>query len=515
MERPNILFVMCDQMSALALSLYGNKVCKTPNLDRLAGQGVLFENAYTTFPLCTPARVSLATGELPSTVGAYDNGAELPASVPTFAHYARLLGYQTSIVGKQHYIGPDQLHGFEERLTTDIYPASFEWTANWNPDAPKYDFDSHGGVSTLETVADAGLCARSMQLDYDEEVAERGVRKIFDLKRSADKRPFLLKVSFTHPHDPYVITREFWDMYRDDEIDLPPTPAGDLARWDAHSQYLHAHFRMGDTHLTEAQVRSARHGYYGAISYVDHNLGRLMKALSDTGFDKNTVVIFTADHGDMMGDHGLWFKKTFYEWAMRVPLLACCPGAYAPRRVSANVSLVDILPTIVDLAGGSRDTLANHLPGRSLLPALLGQSLPGPNVVFAEHTDGGTPAPRVMVRMDQWKYVLSRAFPPQLFDLKNDPLELHNLAGSSQVTAIENQLRELANQRWQLEQLEADVRASQRQRRLVHAALNKGQFQNWEYQPNLDAHTKYVRRGDSFPSVEQDAYVRYPQIDPT
>ena len=509
MDRPNILFIMCDQMSALALSLYGHAVTKTPNLAALAEKGVLFENAYTTFPLCTPARVSLATGELPSTVGGYDNGAELPASVPTFAHYARLLGYQTSVAGKLHYIGPDQLHGFEERLTTDIYPASFEWTANWDKDAPRYDFDSHGGVSTIETVADAGLCARSLQLDYDEEVLERAVRKIFDLKRSSDTRPFLLKASFTHPHDPYVITREFWERYSDEEIDMPAAAALPLEQWDAHSQYLYQHFRMGETTLTPQQVRNARRGYYAAISYVDRNVGILMQALTDAGFADNTVVVFTADHGDMMGEHGLWFKKTFYDWAMRVPLLVHAPARYAPRRVTRNVSLVDILPTIVALGGGSGDLLTPGMPGRNLVPALEGRDIAGPDVIYAEHTDGGTPRPRVMVRSGPWKYVISQAFAPQLFHLGDDPLEQHNLAGTLKAAAVQQELQALCDQRWDLGRLERDVKASQQRHRLVHAALNKGRFQTWEYQPGLDAHSKYVRRGDSFPTVEQAGYVRY------
>lgn len=511
MDRPNILFVMCDQMTAMVLSIYGHRVTRTPNLEALAREGVLFENAYTPFPLCTPARVALATGALPSTVGGYDNGAELPASVPTFAHYARLLGYQTCVSGKLHYIGPDQLHGFEERLTTDIYPASFEWTANWDKDAPRYDYDAHGGVSTTETVADAGPCARSLQLDYDEEVLERGVRKIFDLKRSADQRPFLLKVSFTHPHDPYVITRKFWDLYADDEIDLPAAPALPLEQWDPHSRYLHGHFRMGETTLTEDIVGRARRGYYAAISYVDHNVGVLMQALRDTGYDRNTVVIFTADHGDMMGEHGLWFKKTFYEWATRVPLLVHAPGRFAPRRVADNVSLVDILPTIVELAGGAQGMVPDGLDGRSLLAALEGRRLDGPNVIYAEHTDGGTPRPRVMVRMNEWKYAVSRAFPPQLFNLRDDPNEMRNLAGLPELGEVERQLQGLVEQRWDLDRLESDVRASQQRHRLVHAALTSGRYEGWDFHPGQDAHTKYVRRGDSFPTVEQAGYVRYPE----
>ena len=511
MVKPNILFIMCDQMTALALAKYGHSVTRTPTLDAMAEQGVLFENAYTTFPLCTPARVALATGELPSTVGGYDNGAELPASVPTFAHYARLLGYQTCVSGKLHYIGPDQLHGFEERLTTDIYPASFEWTANWDKEAPQYAFDAHGGASTTETVADAGLCARSMQLDYDEEVLERAVRKIFDLRRSADTRPFLLKVSFTHPHDPYVITRKFWDIYSDDEIDLPAATALPLDQWDAHSQYLFDHFKMAKTELSEQDIKRARHGYYGAISYVDHNVGVLMQALKDAGYADNTIVVFTSDHGDMMGEHGLWFKKTFYEWAMRVPLLVHAPAHFSPQRVSSNVSHLDILPTLVEMAGGSASALCAGLPGRSLVPVLKGGQIEGPNVIYAEHTDGGTPRPRVMVRMDQWKYVVSRAFPPQLFDLQRDPMELRNLAGTDSLKDIEAQLLGLVNAQWDLDQLEKDVRVSQRRHRLVHAALVTGRLDGWEYQPGQDGHTKYVRNGDSFPSVEQAGYVRYPE----
>ena len=132
MRKPNFLFVQADQLAARALPAYGNRIAKTPNIDRLAGQGVVFEHAYCNYPLCAPSRFSMMSGLLATHAGAYDNGAEFPASLPTFVHYLRLLGYQTSLSGKMHFIGPDQLHGFEERLTTDIYPSDFNWTANWS-----------------------------------------------------------------------------------------------------------------------------------------------------------------------------------------------------------------------------------------------------------------------------------------------------------------------------------------------------------------------------------------------
>jgi choline-sulfatase len=204
--RPNVLVVMFDQVTPDALGCYGNPVVRTPAIDRLAREGVVFDAAYSNSPLCTPARYCMMTGQLPSATGGYDNAAYLPSTVPTFAHLARAAGYRTVLDGKMHFVGPDQLHGFEERRTTDIYPADFGWTPNWLQPDERVAWWFHN----MDAVTDAGVAEVTNQLLYDDEVGHQGVRALHDLVRDPEGRPWLLVVSFTHPHDPYVTRQRYW-----------------------------------------------------------------------------------------------------------------------------------------------------------------------------------------------------------------------------------------------------------------------------------------------------------------
>ncbi|HEX8602871.1 MAG TPA: sulfatase-like hydrolase/transferase, partial [Pseudoduganella sp.] len=240
-RKPNILIVMADQLTPRALAAYGNRVTRTPHLDRLAAQGVVFDAAYCNSPLCAPARYSLATGQLPSGHGGYDNAAALSAEAVTFGHYLRHAGYRTILAGKMHFIGADQLHGFEERLTTDIYPADFTWTPDWQQPGVRPDW-----YHNMASVTDAGPCVRTNQLDFDDEVVYATRQKLFDLARDGDSRPFCLTVSLTHPHDPYAISRDYWDLYRDDEIDAPRVPATPDNE-DPHSRRLRGVIDIGRT----------------------------------------------------------------------------------------------------------------------------------------------------------------------------------------------------------------------------------------------------------------------------
>ena len=181
-------------------------MCHAPNLDRLASTGTVFDTAYCNFPLCAPSRFSMAAGKLCSAIGAYDNAAEMPASIPTYAHYLRAAGYQTALSGKMHFIGPDQYHGFETRLTADLYPADFSWVPNWGDEGER---DTNDARSVLV----AGVCERSVQIDFDEQVTFQAIQYLYDTARSDDKRPFFLQVSYTHPHEPYLCRKEYWDLY--------------------------------------------------------------------------------------------------------------------------------------------------------------------------------------------------------------------------------------------------------------------------------------------------------------
>jgi choline-sulfatase len=349
--------------------------------------------------------------------------------------------------------------------------------------------------------------ARSMQIDYDEDVIYCAVRELYARARSTDKRPFLLTVSLTHPHDPYVIMHEYWDRYTNEEIDSPRVEFVPLDERDPHSHSLYFHYGQDKTAITPDVYRRARRAYYGMVSYVDDLFGRVMAALDTTGFADNTVVIFTSDHGDMLGERGMWFKKTLFEPAVRVPLVIAHPARGAAR-VNTPVSLVDVFPTLLDLAGTPAESIQTPLDGHSLEPSLNGRTVTAP--VFVEHIDGGTIAPRVMVRNGDMKLVYSRSYPTQLYDLGADPDERINLAGTAECAEAEQHLTALVNQTWNLDTLASEVYADQIARRLIDTALGKGRRESWDFMSRPFAENeRFVRRGDAFPVVERRGYLPY------
>jgi choline-sulfatase len=489
---PNILLVMADQLAAPFLRCYGGTTAITPNIDRLAETGVVFDTVYSNSPLCAPARFSMMSGQLNSKIGAYDNASEFPSSVPTFAHYLRAAGYQTCLVGKMHFVGPDQLHGFEERLTTDIYPADFGWTPNWADPDGRFDWWFHN----MDSVTNAGVADVSNQLDYDDEVGFRAVRKLRDLARTADVRPWHLTVSFTHPHDPYVARQEYWDLYDDVEIPLPTTgPIADAER-DPHSTRLRHVIAADVTEVTDEQIRTARRAYFANVSYVDRWIGELLATLDRHGMRDETVVVFTADHGDMLGERGLWYKMNFFEHSARVPLIISAPRL-AAGRVSMLATLLDIAPTLMDVAGIEP---APQFDGVSLVP-YVAQPDPGRTVV-GEYLGEGAVAPIFMIRRDGWKFVWSSVDPAQLYDLDVDPAESTNLAGHpAHADTVEAFTAEI-HERWDVARIDGEVRANQRARADVDRALRQGRFTAWDHQPVTDATEQYMRNHLDLNDVE-------------
>jgi choline-sulfatase len=503
-EQPNILCIMADQLAAPALPFYGHPIVKTPHLSALAEEGVIFENAYCNSPLCAPSRFSMLTGKLPSHIGAYDNAAHFPADVPTCAHYLRDLGYHTCLAGKMHFVGPDQLHGFEERLTTDIYPSDFGWTPDWEnfAERPSWYHD-------MMSVVQAGLCETSNQLDFDEEVAFHSQRKLYDLSRGGNEQPFFMTVSFTHPHDPFAITRNFWDRYDHKDIDMPAVPPIPYDQLDPHSQRLYHVCAMGEYAQSEKRVRKARHAYYGMISYIDDKVGQLLQVLENTGLRDNTIIVFISDHGEMLGERGLWYKMSFFEWSARVPLVFHAPGRFSPRRINQPVSLVDLLPTINGIAlNGKSPTGIDTLDGQSLLPLLEGRGSENPATVYGEMLGEGVVAPLLMIRRGRYKYIYSQSDPEQLFDLKNDPNELNNLAGRPEFQELRREFYAELLQHWDKEALHKQVVDSQNRRRLVYRALRSGRHTPWDFQPYQDASQKYMRNHLDLGVLERTA--RYP-----
>jgi choline-sulfatase len=499
---PNLLILMADQMTPFALPAYGHRLVQAPFIASLASEGVVFDAAYCNSPLCAPSRAALMSGLLPSATGAYDNAAPLRPDIPTFAHHLRALGYLTVLTGKMHFCGSDQLHGFEERLTTDIYPADFNWTPDW--DHPELRPSWYHNMSS---VIDAGPCVRTNQLDFDDEVVFTAERRIYDLARSPESRPFCMVVSLTHPHDPFAIPQRFWDLYDGLAIDPPHViPPPDAV--DPHSRRLRFVCAMDETPVNQAQVLRARRAYYGAISYVDEQFARVAAALRSCALADDTIIIVLSDHGEMLGEHGLWYKMSFREGAARIPLIVHAPGRFSPRRVPHAVSIVDLLATLVELGGAKQPTVRTD--GRSLLPHLRGDD--GHDAVFGEYLAEGVVAPMLMIRHGGYKFIHTPGDPDQLFDLTEDPNEVTNLAGEPRFATLTTAFRNELYQRWNVAELRQKVLESQQRRRIIDAALRRGQRHGWDWQPPRDATAEYIRTHMDLDDLERKA--RLPRITP-
>ena len=498
-SKPNILLIMADQLAPQFLPCYGHPLVKAPTLQRLAEEGVVFDAAYTNSPLCAPSRFVMMSGRLPSQIGAWDNAAEFPAEIPTFAHYLEHLGYQTCLSGKMHFVGPDQLHGFGERLTTDVYPADFTWHPEWDQPEKRLDW-----FHNMEVVTNAGACVRSMNLDYDDEAVFKARRYLFDRAREGTDEPFMLTVSLIQPHDPYLCRQREWDLYADEDIDLPKLSPSAAA--DPYSQRLRHGYGASDLDLDDNTIRNARRVYYGSVSDIDNKVAGLLQVLEESGFKDNTIVIFTSDHGDMLGERGMWFKMSFLEHSARVPLIIHAPARYAPRRIGAAVSLVDLLPTLVDMATDGRGVeYVTPIEGRSLSPHLAGDA--GHNEALGEYFAEGTDTPLFMLRRESTKAIYSKKDPLQLFDLSNDPDEINNLAQDpgqqSAIQAIETEI----TQRYDIKVLTEKVLESQRRRALLKTVMQR-QSLAWDHEPRGRASESYIR--NSVPPYELEKRGRFP-----
>ena len=502
MARPNILIIMVDQLNGTLFPDGPADFLHAPHLRTLASRSVRFANSYTASPLCAPARASFMSGQLPSRTRVYDNAAEFASDIPTYAHHLRAAGYHTSLSGKMHFVGPDQLHGFEERLTTDIYPADFGWTPDYRKPGERIDWWYHN----LGSVTGAGIAEITNQLEYDDEVAYNATRKLYDLSRRQDERPWCLTVSFTHPHDPYVARRKFWDLYEDCPALDPTVPALPFDAMDPHSRRLLEACDDKAFDITAEQVRRARRGYFANISYIDEKVGKILDVLERTRMRDNTVILFVSDHGDMLGERGLWFKMCFFDGSARVPLMISAPD-WRPGLVDQPVSTLDVTPTLAGLAGLDISAIAQWTDGEDLAQLLNGTKTHGP--VLMEYAAEGSIAPLVAIRVGHFKLTVCEKDPPLLFDLRADPHELSNLAGDPAHANTLDALLDQARLRWDLSGFDAAVRESQARRWVVYPALREGSYYPWDYQPLQKAAERYMRNHMDLNVLEENQ--RFPR----
>jgi choline-sulfatase len=465
----NFLFVMVDQLVPFLTGAYGHRVVRTPNLDRLAAAGIRFESAYTPYPLCAPARAAMLTGRYASRLGCYDNAAILPADEPTIAHHLTNAGYDCVLSGKMHFIGPDQLHGFRRRLTTDVFPAGMDWVPTQDPEGRFV----RGGHAFNYVPPRVGVVDWTKFLSFDEETHFRALEFLRERARGARDEPFFLVASYHHPHDPFQVTRELWDLYDGAEIELPERRDPNYSVMDTWANEAHETDALD---LDDPENLTAlRRAYYGLVTYVDRKLGELLDTLEQTGQAADTTVVFTSDHGDMLAERGMVQKRCFYEWAVRVPLVVRVPGR-EPGVVERPVSLLDLAPTLLDLAG---------VPEEERLP-LDGSSLFGEGgPVFSEYHVEKVRAPCFMVRDGDRKLIYVHGHDTRLFDLGADPGEWNDLGGT-------DGLERLILERFDPDAIAVDGAASVRRRDVIRRAMERNET-TWDYQPFFDARRQYVR----------------------
>ena len=437
----------------------GDRVAETPNLDRLAAEGTRFSNAYCTYPLCGPSRMSFMTGRHPHELGLWDNEGHLGSDIPTFAHAFLSAGYDTVLSGRMHFVGPDQRHGYAERLVSEVAESAY-LAAGWKLERVLGDLVDTPGMS-LTGVIKSGP-GRTGYHAYDEAVTRATTRWLRDRSRGEHDRPFLLTVGYTAPHCPFVAPPEDFRAYRDriTSSDLPP-PDGNLHPANAAKR---TRWGIDPPPPVDAQWRS-RVAYYGLCTFLDRQIGTILTALADSGVTENTIVIYCSDHGEMLGEHGMWWKSTFYDGATRVPLIMSWPGRIPAGHVRVeNVSLMDIGPTLLDL------TDVDALPGASgsgFRQLLTGTDTAWKDTAIAEHAERGSDVVCRMVRTGTWKFNYYRGMQSELFHMQDDPGEATNLSGRPHYRDLERHLTELALHDWRPDDIAVHMKRRSRELTLI------------------------------------------------
>ncbi len=465
-DRPNILFILTDQHARQVLGCYGDRVVRTPNLDALARSGVVFEQAYTPSPLCVPARMSLLTGRHPFRQHCWTNSDSLASDIPTTAHALGAAGYRPELVGRLHAIGPDQLHGYVQREVGDHM-------TDWYGGRP-YTMGMLDKAQRPfpESLSSSGPGQMSYEL-LDREVTRRAVARleaIAEARRSGDRAPFSLNVGYMLPHQPYVAHPDTYAYY-EGRVGPPrlPRPVDAPGAWLG---WWRTRTGLDDVD-PENEIR-ARTAYYALVETVDAMIGEVLDALRRLGLQEDTLIVYASDHGDQLGERGLWWKQTFYEESAGVPLILSWAGRLpAGERRRALVNLVDVAATVVDAAGG------DPLPacdGQSLLTLARDGSTSWTDETCSEYcTDGlqawsgGRQLRSRMIRRGRWKYSYYDGYPDQLFDLDDDPDEMTDLAREPSHADVRRELRSALLSDWDPVAIRATIERRNRDKAVLKA----------------------------------------------
>ncbi|MGV0820307.1 sulfatase-like hydrolase/transferase [Martelella sp. AMO21009] len=435
-DKPNIVFILSDQHNADVMGAAGHGLVRTPNLDRLRQSGCAFDNAYCSSPLCAPSRASLLAGVLPSRTGVFNNTQALRSDQATFVHALALAGYDTVLAGRMHFNGPDQRHGFERRLVGDITP-SFPGRGRRDlqfgdliktPDQSRIAIDKSGG-------------GNSAVLQFDRAVTDAACAYLDDRK---DDKPLFMTVGYYGPHCPYVAPEALFAYYYRQMESLPPVTVEE----EMHPAIEQWKRNRGVETISDEDVRRVKAAYFGMVEYLDGLIGAVLGKIEETVGFENTLIVYGSDHGDNIGEHGLFWKTNFYDGAARVPLIFSMPGKIpADSTMMTVASLLDLAPTFISIAEGPELPV---MDGKSLWGLLTGAEPEDPErAITSQLADIKGDAPSAMVRKGRWKLVVHHGYDtPQLFDMIADPAELIDLGASPDHAHIRAMLKAILDQDW-------------------------------------------------------------------
>jgi choline-sulfatase len=433
-QRPNVLVLMADEHVWYAFGAAGHPIVKTPNLDRLASRGARFTSAYATWPACVAARMSMLTGKYPSEIGVRGNGDNCDEIGPGFATFFSEQGYPTMVSGKMHFRGVDQYHGFAYRPIGDYDHSGWyvsDAAGNRHPfDWQQADTDVHNMADRRPDSARPYTGSTEKSLTWN--ITERGLSW---LDRDS---PYLAMFSYLQPHWPWQPPQHYWEQYQGQ---------GDLPRvsYDA----VPAELRRGISRpsvddwdaLNDEEIRRTRAAYFAMITYVDDQIGRILDELERLGTLDNTIIVYTSDHGEMLGERGTWLKGNYFDPATRIPLLISYPPAIpAGTVIDTPVDLADVFPTLANLSGFAPPS---DVSGESLVPLMQGNPEGCNDWAASGYGDVG------MIRQDAFKLIIpSPDAGPWLFNLVEDPDELNNLADNPVYAEKVSTLNQLFHAAW-------------------------------------------------------------------
>jgi len=471
---------MADSMIQDFIGAYGDPVACTPNIDALAAGGVAFRRAWCNSPLCTPSRASMMTGRFVSDIGALDNANMFSSEIPTIPHVFKARGYRATLVGKMHFIGHDQTHGFDHHLANHE-----DYSRGYNPNdfSLAYEWDQPSGKNPTGSdwmgpsyVKQPKWDHYTHHYDADNAIHAAALEHLADLDTGT---PFFTCVSYHHPHNPFWISEPDKARFKHARLPIPDIPADMPHRYGVMERWLndfHFQTELFDQIRDPANLRWLYETYYGMVYDLDRHVGELLSRLRSRGLDENTIIIFSADHGEMLAHRGMIQKRCFYERSTRVPLIFHAPDRFASGlMLDDDASLVDLLPTLADLMDVAPP---EGLPGQSLLPTLEnrtgsenGTEKPG-RVIFAEYHGEGVHAPCFMAVRGPHKFIYVHGHEEKLYDLQTDPDELNDLTTSDNPAhrAIAADLKTAILTQFDPDQIATEALASQKNRRYIYNA---------------------------------------------